>query len=138
LHTGIIVGIIYFLLVKLSITTKERAHILIIVFLPVFAITAGGEPSVWRASLMVLLFLVLNRLKLNYQLLDVLSIVFILLIVVDKQIVYHIGFQFSFLVTFGLLVSSQLLKNSQSRLYQGFLISFVAQMIILPLQLHYF
>src|SRR5699024_8039126 len=60
LHTGIIVGIIYFLLVKLSITTKERAHILIIVFLPVFAITAGGEPSVWRASLMVLLFLVLN------------------------------------------------------------------------------
>lgn len=138
LHTGIVIAIIYFLLVRLLITTKEKAQIMIIIFLPFFALATGGEPSVWRASLMVLLLLLLNRLKLFYYMLDILSIVFISLIIYDKQIIYHIGFQFSFLVTFGLLLSSQLLKQSQSRLYQAFLISFVAQMIILPMQLHYF
>lgn len=138
LHTGIVIGIVYFLLVKLLVTTREKAQLMMIGFLPLFALVTGGEPSVWRASLMVLLFIILSRFKREHSLLDILSIVFILLISFDKQIIYHIGFQFSFLVTFGLLLSLSLLKRSKSRLYQAFLISFVAQMIILPVQLHYF
>src|SRR5699024_751721 len=68
LHTGIIIGIVYFLLVKLLITTRENAHLIIIVFLPLFALTSGGQPSVWRASLTVLFLLLLTRLNLNYRL----------------------------------------------------------------------
>lgn len=138
LHVGIIVTIIYFILVKSLLTTREKAQLLIILFLPFFALTTGGQPSVWRASLMVLLFLLLNRFKRKVELLDIFSIVFIILLVSDKTMIHHIGFQFSFLVTFGLLLSRSLLNQSKSRLYKAFVISFVAQMIILPVQLHYF
>ena len=63
LHIGIVVMIIYFMLVRFSIVTKEAAQSFLVMFLPVYAFLAGGEPSVWRASLMVVLGIVLVKLK---------------------------------------------------------------------------
>ncbi|ASK63134.1 DNA internalization-related competence protein ComEC/Rec2 [Virgibacillus phasianinus] len=139
LHVGLIVSIIYFLLIKLSILTKEKAQWAMICILPFYALIAGGEPSVWRACLMVILFILLHKIKVVYSLTDVLSIIFLLLIVVDKYIVYHVGFQLSFLVTLGLLLSGKwIASSSNSPLTISLKISFVAQMMIIPLQLAYF
>lgn len=138
LHIGLIVGLVYFLLVKLTICTKEKAQLIIICFLPLYAFLAGGEPSVWRASAMVVLFLMISRAKLTFSVTDVLSVVFISLIIFNKFIVYSVGFQLSFLVTFGLLLSSQWLLQNNSAVWTILKISFVAQMLILPLQVQYF
>lgn len=138
LHVGLIIALLYFLLIKLNVLTKEKAGWLMIFFLPFYAIIAGGEPSVWRASLMALFFILLGKWKLRYSVTDVISIVFILLILMDKFIIYNVGFQFSFLVTFGLLLSKDwFMKNSSSFLLM-LRISFISQMMILPLQLAYF
>src|SRR5690606_33448586 len=64
LHIGIIVGILYFTSVRFSITTKENAQNFIILFLPLYAVLAGGEPSVWRASRMVLFIIWIQKNKL--------------------------------------------------------------------------
>lgn len=138
LHIGLIVGLVYFLIVKLNIVTKERAQWIMIFFLPLYAIIAGGQPSVWRASTMVLMFIILNKIKLKFSVTDTLSIVFLLLIFFDKYIVYHVGFQLSFIVTFGLVVSRQLISNTNSSFFQVLQISFISQMMILPLQFAYF
>lgn len=138
LHVGIIVGIIYFSLLRIFQLTRERAQLILFLFLPLYALLAGGEPSVWRASLMVVLFLLLRRINIVYHYTDIVSIVYLLLLVVDKQIIYHIGFQFSFAVTFALLFSAKWLRQSRSRFWQLAKISFIAQMAILPLQVHYF
>ncbi|WP_217833426.1 ComEC/Rec2 family competence protein, partial [Picosynechococcus sp. PCC 7002] len=45
----LIITIVFLLLVKGNIVTKERAQTLLILFLPFYGILAGGEPSVWRA-----------------------------------------------------------------------------------------
>src|SRR5699024_12230889 len=87
------------------------------------------------ASTTVLLFLIFNKLKWRITAMDVLSIVFILLVAVDRYIVYHIGFQFSFLVTCGLLLSRRWLSQSTSYVFSVLQISFVSHMMILPLQL---
>ena len=138
LHVGLIVGLVYFFIVKLGIVTKEKAQWIMIFFLPVYALIAGGQPSVWRASLMVLVFIVLNKMKLKLSMTDVLSMIFILLIIVDKYIIYHVGFQLSFAVTFGLILSKDLLSSTPSVFFQGLFISFISQMMILPIQLAYF
>lgn len=138
LHVGLIVGLVYFMIVKLNIVTKEKAQWLMICFLPIYALIAGGQPSVWRASTMVLIFIILNKIKLKLSVTDALSIVFILLILFDKFIVYHVGFQLSFAVTFGLVLSRSVISSNQSTLYQGLQISFISQMMILPLQFAYF
>src|SRR5699024_9497534 len=53
LHVGLVVALVYFMLIKLNIVTKEKAQLLMILFLPIYALLAGGAPSVWRASTMV-------------------------------------------------------------------------------------
>jgi len=138
LHVGIIVSLVYFLIIKLNVTTKEKAAWIMLLFLPVYAIIAGGEPSVWRASTMVFIFIILNKLRLQLSLTDVLSIVFLLLILIDPYIVYHVGFQLSFTVTFGLLLSRNWISSSNYMLFQTLKISFIAQMMILPLLITYF
>lgn len=66
LHVGIVMGILYVMLVKMNIITKERAQGILIIFLPIYAFLAGGAPSVWRASLMGISFLILSRGKIKY------------------------------------------------------------------------
>lgn len=138
LHVGIIVGLIYFIFVRFSITTKEKAQFIIMLFLPSYAILAGSEPSVLRASFMIVVVLLFQRYHIRYQYADVMSIIFLLLILYDPYIVYHIGFQFSFAVTFGLLLSHQIIRETSSNLKRMIQISFISQMVILPLQLYYF
>ena len=138
LHIGIIVAIIYAILVRFSITTKETAQTILMMFLPIYALLAGAQPSVWRASLTVVLSILLFKTKLKMNFTDMISIVFLSLIIIDPYIVYHIGFQFSFLVSFGLILSQNWMRQTTSNVLRIFQISFVSQMVILPLQIHYF
>lgn len=138
LHIGIVVGLVYILFIRFSITTKEKAQNIVLLFLPIYAILAGSQPSVWRASLMIMLVIIFNKIKLKYSYTDIVSIIFLLLIILNKLIVYHIGFQLSFAVTFGLLLSHQWIRQSNSNVERILQISFVSQMMILPLQINYF
>src|SRR5690625_3364225 len=138
LHVGIIVGMLYVALVRSSLWTKETSQWIIMFFLPIYAFIAGGQPSVLRASLMVLFAIALSKLKWKLNYTDVISIVFLLLILFDPFIVYHVGFQLSFAVTFGLIVSQAWISQTTSNTMRILQISFISQMIILPLQLHYF
>src|SRR5690606_25102171 len=73
LHIGLIVGLFYFVTIRLNIITKEKAQNLLILFLPIYAVLAGGAPSVWRASLMVLIVILIQKIKLKLAILDVIS-----------------------------------------------------------------
>lgn len=138
LHIGIVVGLVYFLLISTSAMTKEKAELVVLLFLPLYAVIAGGEPSVLRASAMVVLSITLRRMKISMTALDVISIVFLLLLLFDRFIIYHIGFQFSFLVTFGIILTRKWLTRVPSSFFRVLIISFISQMVILPIQLHYF
>ncbi|WP_430785145.1 DNA internalization-related competence protein ComEC/Rec2 [Virgibacillus flavescens] len=138
LNVAIIISITYFLLIKLNFFSKEKAQLIMLIILPFYALIAGGEPSVWRACLMVFVFIVVRKLNTIFTLTDVLSIIFIVMILYDKFIVYHVGFQLSFLVTLGLLLSGKWISATKSNLFISLQISFMAQMMIIPLQLAYF
>src|SRR5690625_5969658 len=113
------------MLIKLNIVTKEKAQLLMILFLPIYALLAGGAPSVWRASTMVLLFIILNKIKVKFSVTDTLSLVFLLLILFDKYIVYHVGFLLSFIVTVGIILSNHWLGQSDLRVLLGLHLSFL-------------
>lgn len=138
LHIGLVVGLLYFFTVKLQLLTIEKAQYFMMIFLPIYAFLAGGAPSVLRASSMVLLVIIIRKVKRKLMITDVISIVFIMLIILDKYIIYHIGFQFSFLVTFAIILSQKWLLSSNSLLFQMLKLSFISQLVILPLQMLYF
>ncbi|WP_226036960.1 DNA internalization-related competence protein ComEC/Rec2 [Aquibacillus saliphilus] len=138
LHVGLIVGIIYFILVKFQLLTKEKAQGLLIILLPIYAILAGGAPSVWRSSLMTVAFLLLIKLKSRLSVTDVISFVFLVFVIYDANILYQLGFQFSFIVTFGLLISRNILAQPYPKWFTIFFISVISQLSILPLQINQF
>lgn len=138
LHIGIIVAIFYFLFVHFQLTTKEKAEWIIVYMLPLYAFIAGGQPSVLRASFMVVLLILFKKLKWRLRLVDSVCIVFITLIFFDKYIIYNIGFQFSFIVTFALILSKEWLVQTNVRWVQLLKINFISQFAILPLQVAYF
>lgn len=138
LHVGLVLALLYFTLVRLFGLTKENAQWSILLFLPLYAVLAGGEPSVIRASAMGFVFIALNKLHIKWSVSDVLSFIFLLLLIVDKYIIYQIGFQFSFLVTFGILLSHKWLLQNGSSFFQMLKLSFISQLMILPIYLAYF
>ena len=137
-NIGLIIGLCYFFLIKLNIMTKEKSQWLMVFLMPVYAMLAGGEPSVWRATVMVVIFILLNKYKYKFSYTDVLSIVFLLLILFDGYIVYHVGFQLSFSVTFVIFLSKKWISDTKSLFWQALQISFISQMAIIPIQLAYF
>src|SRR5699024_5419711 len=87
---------------------------------------------------MVLLGLLFYRLKVRITMTDIISLVFVGLLLVDPMLIYHIGFQLSFVVTFGLLLSKKWLAQTSHPFFLILKISFVSQMMIVPIQIEYF
>ncbi|WP_138415679.1 DNA internalization-related competence protein ComEC/Rec2 [Aquibacillus sediminis] len=138
LHVGLIVGIVYFMLVKFGLVTKEKVEWAMLLMLPLYAILAGGAPSVWRSSLMTVFGLLLLKWKGKQNATDILSIVFLLLLLFNPLMINHLGFQFSFLVTFAILLSKEWLQSNTSKMFLLLKISLLSQMVLLPLQVFYF
>src|SRR5690625_1444212 len=77
-----------------------------------------------------------NYIKLSLS--DIISIVFLSFFLFDRYIIFHIGFQFSFIVTFAIILSAKWLQSANSTIEKMFRISFIEQMIIVPLEMYYF
>ncbi|MFP7169673.1 DNA internalization-related competence protein ComEC/Rec2 [Terribacillus sp. 7520-G] len=136
MHIALFSAILHFVLTKLQILTVEKSFWFLFIFLGIYPVFAGGEPSVWRSALMVMLIMVLLRFSIRLPIIDSISIVFLLLLVLDPRYLFHIGFQFSFLVSLALLLSARIYTGSFiSALLETSLLS---QLVILPLQVSQF
>ncbi|WP_117169168.1 DNA internalization-related competence protein ComEC/Rec2 [Paraliobacillus sediminis] len=138
LHVGLISGFVYFILIKTGMITKEKAFYLLLALLMVYPFISGGAPSVWRAVWMTILGFIMLKNKFKVGLIDSLSFVFFICVVLDKQIIYQLGFQFSFLVTLSLLLSKHLITRSNGKVDLLFRISFISLVSVLPIQIAHF
>ncbi|MFD1705469.1 DNA internalization-related competence protein ComEC/Rec2 [Siminovitchia sediminis] len=137
LHVGIIAGAVYFLCIKMGLT-REFAFWLLIVFLPMYAVLTGGNPPVIRAVIMTTLLLLSKRWRLPLSAVDVISISFIAFLMVNPMLVYHVGFQLSYAVSFSLLMSSFLLDHHRSALRKMIHISVVSALSSAPILAYHF
>lgn len=137
LHVAILTGLLHFVLIRLHVR-RETAIVLLLVALPLYAVLAGGAPSVLRSVLMVSLVLAGQLLKLKLAIADVLLASFIFFVVWDPLVLYGIGFQLSYGATFGIIYSARFLEKARSTVLQGFLITCISQLSLYPLLLYHF
>ncbi|GGM31104.1 DNA internalization-related competence protein ComEC/Rec2 [Paraliobacillus quinghaiensis] len=138
LHVGLISGFIYFIFTKTGMLTREKAYFVLIVLLLIYPFLSGGSPSVWRAVLMSVLGIIVLSNNHKIGLTDIISIVFLLCLIINKEIIFQLGFQFSFIVTLAILLSRKFLMRSNKKLEIIFRISFISTVSVLPLQLAHF
>ncbi|WP_079708442.1 DNA internalization-related competence protein ComEC/Rec2 [Paraliobacillus ryukyuensis] len=137
LHVGLIVGFLFFIFVKTGVARKEKSIIIIMGVLIIYPLLSGGAPSVWRACFMTTFGMLMIQQQRKMRILDILSIIFLLCILFNKQWIFQLGFQFSFLVTLSLILSKQWLNRS-TKLQVLVRVSFISMFSLLPLQLMHF
>jgi competence protein ComEC len=136
LHVTLLVGAVFFLLIRLF--TRETATIMLLIILPVYIVLTGSSPSVIRACLTAMLFLAANYRKMTLLPLDTLSIAFLLMLITDPYMLWDVGFQLSFAVTFALILSSQVVMFHDSMLWRLFWTALIAQLSALPFLVYHF
>lgn len=139
LHVGIIAGGCFYLGIRLGLT-REMTRLILIGVLPIYCVIAGGAPSVVRACLMVMLFLLLSLGKRKLSPVVVLCTVFMALLLYNPFYLFHVGFQLSFFITFALLMSAKFLRQLQASnvIVQSLAVTLICQLCSMPIILYYF
>lgn len=140
LNVTMLVGIFYFIGLRFGIT-REKMTNLLLALLPIYMILAGSSPSVNRACIMMFLVLCLTKWNQSKKLLpiDIVSIVFIFYIFIQPYIIYDVGFQLSFSVTFSLVLSTRMIAPYVSKpIYLLLGTSFISQLASAPILLYHF
>lgn len=137
LHVGIASGLLYVLLIRLHIR-KETALIILLAVLPLYAVIAGGAPSVWRAVSMVVVVVSGKLLNVKFPLANIMLTSLMVFVIWNPYAMYKIGFQLSYGATFGIIYSLKMLKAIKSPIKIGFAITFISQVTLYPLLLFHF
>ncbi|MGZ0086454.1 DNA internalization-related competence protein ComEC/Rec2 [Caldibacillus thermoamylovorans] len=135
-HVTLLVSAAFALAIRFM--TREVAVLALLALLPVYAVLAGASPSVLRACATGMIVLAVGWKKGTIHPLDALSWTALVLLVFDPYMVWDVGFQLSFAVTFALVAHFPALSAVRSlggRLLQTAL---VAQLAALPLLLYHF
>lgn len=137
LHVAILVGIVYFVLLRLRVR-KETALVLLLGILPVYAVLAGGAPSVLRSVFMVSAVLFVRLFNLRVSIAHILLGSFVFFILWNPFMMYNIGFQLSYGATFGIIYSNRFLTADQSAIKSGLILTAISQVTLYPLLLFHF
>ncbi|MBF2350627.1 DNA internalization-related competence protein ComEC/Rec2 [Listeria welshimeri] len=138
LHVNLLIGAIYFLLLKFGMT-RERAIIFLLVFLPFYAILTGANPPVIRAATMTALLLLSEKYSTKFSVFSVICLSFILFFILQPYVIYEVGFQLSYAVSFGIILSSrQILTKQQNPFAKSFAISLISTMMSSVVMMYHF
>ena len=94
----------HFALLAALLAAFCKRPLLIIIALALYAIYIGPSPSLSRAHIAISLFLLAKVLYLRTTPLNALGAALTVALIADPHIVAHIGFQLSFMATFGILL----------------------------------
>ncbi|WP_369902561.1 DNA internalization-related competence protein ComEC/Rec2 [Bacillus manliponensis] len=137
-HIVLLTAICYFILLRVGVT-RESATMVLIVCIPLYMFFAGASASVVRASLMgvIVLWTVVYTVRLCS--IDAISITAIVMLFYDPYVLFDIGFQFSFVGSLALLLSSSNLLNAQENLIKSAIyVSLLSQLASMPILLYHF
>ena len=130
-HIGLLVLVVNFVLSRMNID-KKYIEMFLILLLVTYMIITSFSASVVRASLMYI-FIVMNRkLQLNLSVLDILSSIFIVLLMIRPYYYFNVGFVLSFVVTYSLILSQSILQNVIKKNVIA-VVSFIAFLVSFPI-----
>ncbi|MBW8333094.1 MAG: competence protein ComEC family protein [Prolixibacteraceae bacterium] len=149
--SGLHVALIFFILsFLLSGINKGKVGTLIypaimILFLWIYSFITGFSPSVQRSTVMFTFVIIGSTLRRPVNIYNSLSASALVLILLDTNVLFDIGFQLSYLAVFGIVLLQppmaeliQLKNKILKWLWTMFTVSIAAQLITFPLSILYF
>lgn len=146
-HIVVIFGMFYFLMMRFSsVKFKKYAIIISLIFIWIFAVFIGFGNSVVRSCIMISVYFIYVLLQRKPDLLHSMALSAFIILMIDTQQIFDVGFQLSFLAVFGIYWLNQPILKYLPRqdnyfkklIYNTISISIAAQLATLPLVLYYF
>jgi competence protein ComEC len=141
LHVSLFVAMLYFLLLLCGMT-REKSALLIIVFLPFYAILTGGSSPVIRSVIMASMMLLAVILRKTSDSVSFLALAFLVQLIWNPYQLWEAGFQLSFLITLGLVFYVEPLAHHipvpWHRFRQALSVMIVSQVLSFPIVAVYF
>lgn len=141
MNVGFIFSFWFFIMMFLKVPYKPSviSGMLLVVG---YTLMTGLGASVVRAALMLLFVLAGKLIDRDANSISLLSFVAVLMLIYNPAYINDVGFQLSFLVTFGLLTTANIIIQKTdkipNRIMSGILIPIVAQIWVAPIQMFYF
>lgn len=136
MHVSFLSGMLLLLFKKIRFSTLIQ-YLSVILFLLFYMILSGNTPSISRAVILFSLISINKVFDLKISTLQLLLITFCLLVINNPNILFDVGFEYSFLISFYLILFQKKL-NQDSYLKGLFQISFFSFLVSLPISILYF
>jgi competence protein ComEC len=131
-----IISFFLFSLLKLTRVPTRLSYLLVIVFLVFYAFLVEGRPSVMRATIMAVAFLLGKLFWKNVNLINTISISAFILLVFNPFSLFGVGFQLTFAATFSIILFFpriiKYLPRLPLRISEILVLSLTAQLGVIP------
>ncbi|WP_138753307.1 DNA internalization-related competence protein ComEC/Rec2 [Paenibacillus sinopodophylli] len=131
-------------LLRFARVSRERILLVLMLAVPMYVLLAGASPSVVRAGLMSVLGLLAARMGKLKDGMHLLAAAAVLMLVYDPFFIENVSFQLSFIVTIGLIIGVQPVRQALPQWRRGkslldlFAVTVVAQIVSFPVSIYYF
>ena len=132
MHISLFASVILYILKRISYNNYYNYGI-VILFLFIYTLLVGSSPSVIRSLVMYILFSLNKLLNLKTKNIDIMCLVLIIMLIINPYYIYNISFQYSYLISFTLVLFSYKLKNIKNKINKSIYISFISFLISFPI-----
>ena len=137
MHVSLIVGMLMKVLNKVSYSNFYKYGIVIPILIFYLFLTGCGA-SILRTVIMVIVFAVNKSFNLKIKGLDLMLIVLIIAILINPFIIYDMGFQFSYSISFTLVVFGKKFTRLKKKWQQNLVTSVICFLVSFPICIYYY
>ncbi|MDD2181397.1 MAG: DNA internalization-related competence protein ComEC/Rec2 [Bacilli bacterium] len=129
--------IVLFLINKIS-KNKIINYIIVTIIMLFYLFLAGSPPSLLRAVMMFIFLRINEVFKLKINTLNFIILIFSTLLIYNPYYVYHLGFLFSFSISFYLILFKDVINRYKTYFKRLFVISIIAFLVSMPILINNF
>lgn len=133
-HISLLCLVIYFILIRIGVTKESSLYITIFMIIS-YGFLAGASASVVRAVLIGTLVCIMKLLKIKLNIMAILLLSCILMLIINPNYLYDVGFQFSFISSFTLLLTARRILQYKTWYSKALFTSSTTQLASLPILL---
>lgn len=135
--SGMHVSLLSLIILKLFKNFKYK-DALVIIFLLFYMFLTDFSPSILRAGIFFILLFLNSKLKLNISTINIMLLLLIIVIIIDPYIINKIGFCYSYVISFYLILFNKIIRKSNNKIIKLFLVSFISFMASIPITINSF
>ena len=132
MHISLFASILLFFLKRVSYNNYCNYSI-VILFLIFYSLLIGLSPSVIRSITMYILFCLNKLFNLKIKKIDLICIVLIIILLFKPYYIYNISFQYSYIITFSLVLFSNKIKRIKNKTLKSSFISLITFFVSMPI-----